>query len=237
MASGAAAGGGTDFLGVSALAYLEGTAVSETRSLVAELCRQFYTLGWVSGTGGSITIKVYDESIPRPHQLIVMSPSGQSQLFCWLFLKSRFIDDWFGGDWIGIQACRRSGWHRRTCMWCPEMGLCCRRRRPSPIPTRPPSALTVLLSFSRYSLHSWAFLYENGWCWLYVNELILCFGWRMCLAKVKFKLIYQKRGKLMVYFYIHVLAIIFEIHYLIPVIGICWRFKLIMHSKRLVALE
>ncbi|KAM0935895.1 putative 2-hydroxy-3-keto-5-methylthiopentenyl-1-phosphate phosphatase [Dioscorea sansibarensis] len=76
MASGAAAGGGTGFPGVSAQAYLEGKAVSETRSLVAELCRQFYTLGWVSGTGGSITIKVHDDSVPRPHQIIVMSPSG-----------------------------------------------------------------------------------------------------------------------------------------------------------------
>lgn len=57
-------------------AYLESKAVSETRSLISDLCRQFYTLGWVSGTGGSITIKVHDDSIPRPEQLIVMSPSG-----------------------------------------------------------------------------------------------------------------------------------------------------------------
>ncbi|XP_010244771.1 PREDICTED: probable bifunctional methylthioribulose-1-phosphate dehydratase/enolase-phosphatase E1 1 [Nelumbo nucifera] len=57
-------------------AYLESKGVKETRALVSELCRHFYTLGWVSGTGGSITIKVHDDSIPKPQQLIVMSPSG-----------------------------------------------------------------------------------------------------------------------------------------------------------------
>ncbi|KFK27000.1 hypothetical protein AALP_AA8G321500 [Arabis alpina] len=57
-------------------AYLEGKEVKETTSLVTELCRHFYTQGWVSGTGGSITIKVHDPSIPKPDQLIVMSPSG-----------------------------------------------------------------------------------------------------------------------------------------------------------------
>ncbi|KAK8928185.1 putative bifunctional methylthioribulose-1-phosphate dehydratase/enolase-phosphatase E1 1 [Platanthera zijinensis] len=61
---------------LSSQPYLDGKAVRETRALVADLCRQFYTLGWVSGTGGSITIKVHDDSIPKPDQLIVMSPSG-----------------------------------------------------------------------------------------------------------------------------------------------------------------
>ena len=45
--------------------YLEGKAVKETRALVSELCHLFYNLGWVSGTGGSITIKVHDDSIPK----------------------------------------------------------------------------------------------------------------------------------------------------------------------------
>ncbi|KAK9085320.1 hypothetical protein Sjap_025731 [Stephania japonica] len=62
--------------GPKSQAYIEGSAVKETRALVAELCRHFYTLGWVSGTGGSITIKAHDESIPKSNQLIVMSPSG-----------------------------------------------------------------------------------------------------------------------------------------------------------------
>ncbi|KAJ4726330.1 haloacid dehalogenase-like hydrolase family protein [Melia azedarach] len=57
-------------------AYLDSKPVKETRALVSELCRQFYNLGWVSGTGGSITIKVHDDSIPKPQQLILMSPSG-----------------------------------------------------------------------------------------------------------------------------------------------------------------
>ncbi|RZC46538.1 hypothetical protein C5167_039485 [Papaver somniferum] len=57
-------------------AYLQGKQVTESMALVAELCRHFYSLGWVSGTGGSITLKVHDESIPKPQQIIVMSPSG-----------------------------------------------------------------------------------------------------------------------------------------------------------------
>ncbi|XP_043688926.1 probable bifunctional methylthioribulose-1-phosphate dehydratase/enolase-phosphatase E1 1 isoform X2 [Telopea speciosissima] len=57
-------------------AYLESKHVRETREGVAELCRHFYTQGWVSGTGGSITMKVHDDSIPKSQQLIVMSPSG-----------------------------------------------------------------------------------------------------------------------------------------------------------------
>ena len=32
-------------------AYVETDEIRETRELVSELCRQFYTLGWVSGTG------------------------------------------------------------------------------------------------------------------------------------------------------------------------------------------
>ncbi|XP_078429261.1 haloacid dehalogenase-like hydrolase family protein [Wolffia australiana] len=70
----AAVNGGLPLL--SSPAYLESKAVKETRGLVSELCRQFYSLGWVSGTGGSITIKVHEDSIPKQQQLIVMSPSG-----------------------------------------------------------------------------------------------------------------------------------------------------------------
>ncbi|KAG0465647.1 hypothetical protein HPP92_019811 [Vanilla planifolia] len=74
MAAAAATSNGFPVL--STQAYLDGKPVRETRTLVADLCRQFYTLGWVSGTGGSITIKVHDDSIPKKDQLIVMSPSG-----------------------------------------------------------------------------------------------------------------------------------------------------------------
>ncbi|CAL5200907.1 unnamed protein product [Lathyrus oleraceus] len=60
----------------SSQAYLDGKTVKETKALLAELCRHFYGLGWVSGTGGSISIKVHDDSIPKPQQLILMSPSA-----------------------------------------------------------------------------------------------------------------------------------------------------------------
>ncbi|XP_057968634.1 probable bifunctional methylthioribulose-1-phosphate dehydratase/enolase-phosphatase E1 1 [Malania oleifera] len=63
-------------MAMTSQAYLDSKPVKETRALISELCRHFYTLGWVSGTGGSITIKVHDDSIPRHQQLILMSPSG-----------------------------------------------------------------------------------------------------------------------------------------------------------------
>ncbi|KAK4439179.1 putative bifunctional methylthioribulose-1-phosphate dehydratase/enolase-phosphatase E1 1 [Sesamum alatum] len=63
-------------MGTTSQAYLESSRVRETKALIAELCRHFYNQGWVSGTGGSITIKVHDESVPKPEQLVVMSPSG-----------------------------------------------------------------------------------------------------------------------------------------------------------------
>ncbi|XVF04237.1 hypothetical protein REPUB_Repub05bG0065100 [Reevesia pubescens] len=71
-----AVNGGLLKMGSVSQAYLESKAVKETRSLISELCRQFYNLGWVSGTGGSITMKVHDSCIPKPQQLILMSPSG-----------------------------------------------------------------------------------------------------------------------------------------------------------------
>lgn len=41
---------------------------SDIPRLISELCRQFYELGWVSGTGGGISI--------RDHEGIHMAPSG-----------------------------------------------------------------------------------------------------------------------------------------------------------------
>ncbi|KAK3028409.1 hypothetical protein RJ639_039619 [Escallonia herrerae] len=80
MAAAAASASAVAVNGVKAAstsqAYVESTPVKETKALISDLCRQFYTLGWVSGTGGSITIKVHDDSIPKPNQLILMSPSG-----------------------------------------------------------------------------------------------------------------------------------------------------------------
>lgn len=57
-------------------AYLAGQAVREAKELVAELCRHFYGTGWLTGTGGSITVKVHDPVVPLADRLIVMSPSG-----------------------------------------------------------------------------------------------------------------------------------------------------------------
>jgi methylthioribulose-1-phosphate dehydratase len=42
--------------------------VTEPRSLIVELCRQFYAHGWVSGTGGGISIRAGDQ--------IYVAPSG-----------------------------------------------------------------------------------------------------------------------------------------------------------------
>lgn len=60
----------------SSEAYLQGEPVLEARELVAELCRHFYAQGWVTGTGGSITVKVNDPAVPLADRIIVMSPSG-----------------------------------------------------------------------------------------------------------------------------------------------------------------
>ncbi|KAJ7550182.1 hypothetical protein O6H91_07G087100 [Diphasiastrum complanatum] len=54
----------------------EEAALTETKELAAELCKQFYTLGWMSGTGGSITIKVNNPNVPLTERHIVMAPSG-----------------------------------------------------------------------------------------------------------------------------------------------------------------
>lgn len=42
--------------------------IDEAKSLISEMCRIFYNQGWVSGTGGGMSIKVADR--------IIMAPSG-----------------------------------------------------------------------------------------------------------------------------------------------------------------
>ncbi|CAI5530542.1 unnamed protein product [Closterium sp. Naga37s-1] len=59
-----------------ATVYPESDAIREARDLVAELCRHFYTLGWVSGTGGSISIKANEPGRTNQERTIVMAPSG-----------------------------------------------------------------------------------------------------------------------------------------------------------------
>ncbi|XP_050942867.1 probable bifunctional methylthioribulose-1-phosphate dehydratase/enolase-phosphatase E1 isoform X4 [Cucumis melo] len=63
-------------LATTSQAYMETKAANDTKALLSELSRQFYTLRCVSGTGSSIAIKVHDHSIPRRQQLIAMSLSG-----------------------------------------------------------------------------------------------------------------------------------------------------------------
>eukprot|EP00741_Cyanophora_paradoxa_P020973 tig00021319_g20247.t1 len=41
----------------------------EIRALIVELCKQFYTLGWVSGTGGGISVR-------SPSGRVYVAPSG-----------------------------------------------------------------------------------------------------------------------------------------------------------------
>ncbi|KAF7836713.1 putative bifunctional methylthioribulose-1-phosphate dehydratase/enolase-phosphatase E1 1 [Senna tora] len=63
-------------IATSSQAYLESKALKETRPLISGLSRHFYNHGWVSGTGGSITIKLPNDFIPKSHKLIVITPSG-----------------------------------------------------------------------------------------------------------------------------------------------------------------
>jgi methylthioribulose 1-phosphate dehydratase/enolase-phosphatase E1 len=50
--------------------------LAETKDLAAELCKHFYNQGWVTGTGGSITLKVLEPDVDVQERLIVMAPSG-----------------------------------------------------------------------------------------------------------------------------------------------------------------
>ncbi|GFS34653.1 haloacid dehalogenase-like hydrolase family protein [Actinidia rufa] len=63
-------------MGTISQAYKETNPARETKPLISHLCRQFYTLRWVSGTASTITIKVHNDSIPKSQHLIVMSRSG-----------------------------------------------------------------------------------------------------------------------------------------------------------------
>lgn len=55
---------------------LEKKQVSDTMALMADLCRHFYTLGWVWGSGGAMSIKLNDLSLPNGLHIMIMSPSG-----------------------------------------------------------------------------------------------------------------------------------------------------------------
>lgn len=46
-------------------------SIAEAKKLVAELCANFYRLGWVSGTGGGLSMRAGPEG-----ENVVMAPSG-----------------------------------------------------------------------------------------------------------------------------------------------------------------
>lgn len=48
---------------------IDETHSEHPRNLIPELCKQFYHLGWVTGTGGGMTIKLGNE--------IYIAPSGK----------------------------------------------------------------------------------------------------------------------------------------------------------------
>lgn len=55
-------------VGAAAAAPSAPSPIDDAKALVCELCASFYRLGWVSGTGGGLSIRVGDR--------IVMAPSG-----------------------------------------------------------------------------------------------------------------------------------------------------------------
>ncbi|TKY66508.1 bifunctional methylthioribulose-1-phosphate dehydratase/enolase-phosphatase E1 [Spatholobus suberectus] len=109
---------------VASQAYLEGKAVKETRALISELCRHFYSLGWVSGTGGSITIKVHDDSIPKPTNLFSYP----------------------------LQVFRRKEWNQRTCMCYPTVDQSCLLHLPNLTRINLPSVLIVVHFMKAYEM-------------------------------------------------------------------------------------
>ncbi len=70
----------------------------EVRNLVCELCRNFYNVGWVTGTGGSISIRLGEN--------IFMTPSGVQKERIKpeeLFVVNK------AGDVVTPPACRADG--------------------------------------------------------------------------------------------------------------------------------
>ncbi|KAJ6837193.1 putative bifunctional methylthioribulose-1-phosphate dehydratase/enolase-phosphatase E1 1 isoform X2 [Iris pallida] len=53
---------------LSSQVYLEGKPVKDSRAVASHHCRNFYGVGWVTGTGGSI-------AAPKPGHLVVVPPS------------------------------------------------------------------------------------------------------------------------------------------------------------------
>ena len=83
--SGVGAGGRRGAMGLQEDGRVGAPSVVEAKNLAAELCKHFYNQGWVSGTGGSITLKVLEPHVDVQERLIVMAPSGAHMLLLLLF--------------------------------------------------------------------------------------------------------------------------------------------------------
>jgi Class II Aldolase and Adducin N-terminal domain len=132
---------------LSTRAYLESPRVNEACSLVAQLCRLFYPQGWVTGTGGSITVKVHDDTVPKSDQLIVMSPSGMIIFHSqpWEILFCIRVPILCSCGVVCYQGSRRRGWSLETCMCCQEMAISLSNHLQNHTHISPPSVLTVAL--------------------------------------------------------------------------------------------
>lgn len=96
-----------------------GSLPGDPRELVASLCRQFYHLGWVTGTGGSISIRhgnrifmtpsgVQKERL-RPSDLFVLDRQGAVLAHPW----SQAGSTRYGGDVEGGGKGAREGGEQR----------------------------------------------------------------------------------------------------------------------------
>lgn len=86
---------GVEGMGVGLLDGAVGEKVAEAKELAADLCKHFYNQGWVSGTGGSITLKVLDPNVHVQEQLIVMAPSGTPKMMITSFTMPFLLNDPF----------------------------------------------------------------------------------------------------------------------------------------------
>ncbi|CAO1397373.1 unnamed protein product [Diamesa tonsa] len=102
------------------------------RKLIPELCKQFYNLGWVTGTGGGISIKLNDE--------IFIAPSGVQK-------ERILIDDIFIQNMEGEDLQLPPSYKKLTKSQCTPLFMVAFRERNAGavIHTHSPSAVMVTL--------------------------------------------------------------------------------------------
>src|SRR5688572_25617174 len=77
------------------------TTAAEAKTIICELGKRFYDLGWVSGTGGGISIRVDDK--------VFMAPSGvQKELLepNMIYELDRKGDVCSGPSWLNVSQCK-----------------------------------------------------------------------------------------------------------------------------------